>query len=234
MCIEAHSKDELLLQLAATDIAVPLATEGRTKEDRERWSVLRLLATLAQCEQLTYPLQARPGDSPDYVVSVPGGTIGIEVTDAVPRDWARANACREEQGYEEPVMLERFTPGEALRTREEIEEIAQGKNTGSIWAGNSVEEQFAEVMLHFSLKKKEVFWKPDFKKYDSNWLIIYKDWPLPCLIEPLGAKYFSQRLSQLPKPLPFEKVFIECWKTFWEFSHGSFTPLQINDVWNDR
>jgi hypothetical protein len=233
VCIDARSKGELLLQLAATDIAVPLATEGRTKEDVERWSVLRLLATLAQYEQLTYPLQARPGDRPDYVVAVPAGTIGIEVTEAVPTNWAWASARREKQNYEEPVMLERFTPGEALRTPEAIEEIAQGRNTGSIWEGNAVEEQFAEVMLHFSLEKKEAFGKTGFKTCDSNWLIIYKRWPLPGLNESLGAKHFSQRLLQLSEPLPFEKVFVECWKTFWEFSHGSVTSLQINDVWND-
>lgn len=234
MCIDACSKSDLLLRLAAIDIAVaPLGTEGRTKKHVERWSVLRLLSTLARYEQLTYPLQVRSGDRPDYLVSAPSGTIGIEVTEAVPTNWAWASARRRKQNYETFVMLERFTPGEARRTPEAIEQIAQGRKPGSTWVGNAIEQQFAEVMLHSSIEKKKAFGKPGFKTCSSNWLIIYKHWPLPSLDESLGAKHFSQRLMELREPLPFEKVFVECWKTFWEFSDGSVTSLEINDVWND-
>ena len=234
MRLNGDSRGDFLMRLAATDISVPLVIEGRTKAQVERWSVFRLLATLARCGKLAYPLEVCSGDRPDYTVSVPFGTIGIEVTEAIPRNWAWANAHREKRCHENEVMLERFAPGEALRGSVEIEKIAQGQKTGSIWEGDSVEQEYAGAMLHFALEKKNAFGKSGFKNCDCNWLVIYNQWPLPRLDEFIGATHFSRRLGNLDGPLPFNKVFVECSENFWEFSQGSITSFRINDIWEGR
>lgn len=182
--------------------------------------------------RLAYPLQAQGSDRPDYLVSLPSGTVGIEITKAVPTSIAWVNARRNEEDHEKPIMSERFLPGEPLRSKDEINLIAQGGNAGSAWASDAAERQFAEVMIHFALQKKEKFGKKGYAICNKNWLVIYKHWSLPGLNEARGAVYLSRKLSELNEPLPFEKIFVECSKTFWEFSGSSATCLKINDLWN--
>ena len=129
-------------------------------------------------------------------------------------------------------MLERFAPGEAKRPRQEIEDIARGIGRGSIWPGDASEQDWADAMLHFSIEKKRRLEKPGFLSCGENWLIIYDSWNAPGLDETKAAKFFFQRLLTVHEDLPFQRIFVECEKIFWHFTHSGFSKSPINDLWS--
>ena len=108
--ISAPSSVDLLSQLAAIDISVPLRTEGRTTEHCERWSICRFLAAYAATDVLGYPLHLEKRERPDFLLRLPGSDFGIEVTEAVPPDWVWADARRERLNCDNMVFLHRFSP----------------------------------------------------------------------------------------------------------------------------
>lgn len=229
----AHSPTDLFQQLNTIDISVPPRTKSRTKKQREKWSILRLLATYAETELLGYPLKIQHEDRPDIVLSTPNFCVGIEITGAVPENWARADALAQHKGYDNLQRMERFQPGEPRRSSDEINQLALGQSRGSIWVGDSVEREWAEVMIYFSLKKKQDYTNSDFRKFQKNWLVIYDNWPLPAVEEDKAASLFHQRLVDLRGSLPFDKIFVECPKIFWEFTLGSYSFRTINDLWEE-
>ncbi|MEI2782061.1 MAG: hypothetical protein V9H25_12740 [Candidatus Competibacter sp.] len=229
--VTAHSSTDLLKQLRTIDISVPLRTEGRTTKQCERWSICRLLATYAETDLFDYPLQIKHEDRPDFVLSMPTVCIGIEITEAVPENWARVDALAQHKGYDNLRHIERFQPGESRRPNDEINRIALGQSKGSLWAGDSAEREWAEVMIYFSLKKIINYVNPDFRKFQNNWLVIYENWPLPAVEEDKAASLFHQQLVGLSGSLPFDKIFVECPKTFWDFTLDSYSCHTINELW---
>ena len=227
----ASSPIDLLQQIRAIDISVPLRTEGRTTEHCERWSICRFLATYAETDVLNYPLRVEHDDRPDMVLFMPDAQVGMEITEAVPANWAWADALAEQNEYDNLRFLQRFCPGEPRRPREEVDQIARGASSGDGWSGDSVEREWAEAMAFFSLDKVRKYAKSDFRKYKHNWLIIYDNWPLPAVEEDRAASLFHEWLAGLGEPLPFDKVFVECSKSIWEFSPASYFRHTINDIW---
>ena len=78
----ATSKENLLSILSSLDMSVPPIGMGRTKEHVERWSICKLLSTLANQNQLTYPLQLIHNDRPDFLIKFTNERVGIEFTEA--------------------------------------------------------------------------------------------------------------------------------------------------------
>ena len=227
----AQSAIELIEQLSAIDISVPLRTEGRTTEHCEQWSICRFLATYAETEVINYPLRIEKRERPDFLLRLSSGDIGIEVTEAVAPDWAWADARREKLNYDNLIFLHRFRPGETQRSREEIDNIARGATWGSGWVGDGPEREWAEVMIHFALQKAEKLAKPGFERFAADWLLIYDNWPLPAVDDPKAASHFMRRLCALEEPLPFDRVFVECERSIWQFRVPKYVPQPIRDVW---
>ncbi len=231
--IEAASATDLLERLAALDISVPLRTEGRTKNHCERTSISRFLATFAESGLLDFPLYVDHIDRPDIVLHLSSSSIGLEITEAVPRDWAHAHVIAEENGYETFIFLQRFQPGEPSLSRNEIDRIAKRESYGSAWDGDSVECEWAEVMLYFSEHKAKKFSNPEFKKYPQNWLLIYDNWPLPALNESIAAQKLQGKLVSQDWTLPFDRVFVERSQSIWEFSRQTYISAAVNDLWKE-
>jgi hypothetical protein len=230
--IAASAKSDLLSQLSKLDIRVPLRTEGRKSEHSERWSACRLLATLAEAGDLKYPLRLEHRDRPDFLLSVSDRSIGIECTEAVPANWAWANARNEEKQYDSIMPLQQFAPGEPLMTPGEIDEIARGVSCGDGWAGRAPERQWADAMFHFADAKARKIAAPDFTRYEQNWVLIYDNWPLPNVDENIGAGYLQATLNG--SPLPFDRIIVECTRTFVVFARSAFSIFPLNDLWRDR
>jgi hypothetical protein len=230
--ISARSFDELLDKLRTVDIRVPPRAEARSTEQVERWSVCRFLSTYGDSELIDYPVSVQKRESPDFLLGEGTGKIGIEITEAIPPDWAWADAKRQRLKYDTTVLLHRFRPGEPRRSKKEIENIARGKNEGSVWAGYSAERDWADVMLHFALEKTDKAAKPGYAIFPRNWLLIYDNWPLPAVDEVRAARYFSEHLEGLESPLPFDRIFVECERMMWEFTESGRDSRKIRDVWN--
>lgn len=162
---------------------------------------------------------------------MPSICVGIEITEAVPENWAWVTAIEFQNNYSNQLYMQRFQPGETKLPSDEVERIARGDSRGSIWDGDSVEREWAEAMVYFSQEKAKKYANPDFEKFQRNWLVIYDNWPLPALEEDKAAILFHQLLGNLKEPLPFDRVFVECSKTFLEFTLASYASHVINDLW---
>lgn len=229
--IVANTSVELLDKLRVTDISVPLRTEGRTSEDCERWSICRFLAAYADADFIRYPLTVLKHERPDFLLSFPGTTVGVEITEAVPPDWARANAIRENLDDDDVIFLQHFDPDEPRRASKEIHKIARGLRHGDGWTGDAPERHWAKVMLHFTKKKAESLTKPGYEPLGTYWLIIYDNWPLPAVETGKASEYFANGLRALEDPFPFERVFVESDRSIWQFCSGARSSRPIPPIW---
>lgn len=229
--LSARTAVDLLKQLSAVDISVPLRDSGRTTEHCERWSICRFLTTYASSPLIHYPIQLEKRERPDFVLHLPSIDIGIEITEAVPPDWAWADARRDKLESDKVIFLHRFLPNDVKRKRVEIDKIALGETWGSAWVGDSPEREWADAMMHFALRKAKKLVEPGFDRFSADWLLIYDNWPLPFIDQQKAASYFFQKLLSLDAPLPFKRVFVECEKTIWQFHEHNYAPQPIYDVW---
>lgn len=113
--LRADTPAELKARLAELDIDVPLRSEGRRNHHAERYCIAPMLATLP-VEQLSFPLTLIHSDKPDFLLAMPSTDVGIEHTEAVPENIARADFLREKEGlgpdvYFSPPMCCLGSPG---------------------------------------------------------------------------------------------------------------------------
>lgn len=229
--ISAANPNELLCQLAQLDISVPVRTEGRTTEHVERWSAARFLSSYARSSLIKYPLKVITRDRPDLLLSMPDSRVGIELTEAVPTNWARTSALHGHRGYENVMFIPHCAPGEPPRSTEELDRIARGEQASPPWMGDAPEQEWADVMLHFAKEKAGKLNKAGFSRFDQDWVLIYDGWPLPDVDEQLAASFLRDKLTNEPSTLPFQVIFVEGNKYFWQFAKDQVTRAVINDIW---
>ena len=237
MKIYALSAADLLRKLREIDIAVPKRTEGRTKEHCEQWSICHFLATYAETNLIQYPIRVEKRERPDFLLQLPSTCVGIEVTEAVPTDLARADVRREKQreqgieGYNKLTLLSRFLPDDTQRSAEEIDKIARGDVASDGWVGDEPEREWANAMLHRLKQKAETASKDGYERFKANWLLIYDNWPLPAVVDKEAAAFFMQRLRALDDPLPFDRVFVERKRFVWQFQKSAYASQRIRELW---
>ena len=235
--IEAMSASDLLQKLQKTNIKVPPRTKCCTKElkkQRETRIIYYVLATICNTDLLEYPLRVKNTERPDFLLFMPFGRRGVEIVEAVPETIARADAYSEDKGIFKITGVPHLKPGEPHRSRKEIKAIAKGTYQYLPYMGDSIERNWVDVMLYFSQLKAGKFKKPGFKKYDSNWLLIYDDWrPFADLegnmvMTSLGEQLFCQSWRN-----PFERIFILRPRSVWEFCKQA-EPVEypILDLWH--
>lgn len=88
---------ELLQALRGIDISVPGRTDGRTTDHTEAWTICRLLSTLSASGDLKFPVSLQHRDRPDFCLTDAVGQVGIEVTEAIPKQYAAYSALAERE-----------------------------------------------------------------------------------------------------------------------------------------
>lgn len=136
LSLTASSSVELLARLAATDITVPLVTEGRTSRHREQYVMARFLATRAKQNELRFPLSLVHDDQPDFVLTEDSSVVAIECIEAVPEEWYEIEALRERFYPDEMNFGQIYRPGQRVFTMQQLHDIASGKQAGPPWAGS--------------------------------------------------------------------------------------------------
>lgn len=232
MDLVAKSAEDLLRSLSQVDISVSPREEGRTNEQRERWSICRLLAAIAESEWISYPLQLQKRERPDFLLHVNSSFVGIEVTEVIPPDWARVDVRRSELAEDHVILLQRFRPGEPSRSFDEIDRIARGQSESDGWSGDSPEREWAAAMLYSLERKVETAKKPGFQLFDKNWILMYDNWPLPAVDEPKAAAYLMQRIVERRTLLPLDVFFVECEHIIWRFDSDGYAAYPIPNLWN--
>ncbi len=158
----ARNPEALFKTLRGVDLSVPGRTEGRKTYHAETWTICRLLSTLAAANRFTFPISVTHRDRPDFLIQDASAKIGVEVTEAIPEQYAAYCA-----------LAERDFPG-VLR------ELAHFRLLSSAgWEGDDPEREWALFIRSAVDTKLTKLARTDFMKFDQNWLSIYDNLPMP-------------------------------------------------------
>lgn len=237
MNLRAEAAGGLLERLGEFDISVSGWTT-RTTEQVERWSICRFLATYAYTPVVAYPLDLSKRERPDFLLRMTHREVGIEITSALPTDWARIQAEAEryddegESDGKNLIFAPRILPDDTSMAKERVENIARGKELGSGWAGSEPEYDWAVHLVQAFLRKRDVLLKPEFDKFERNWLIIYANLPFNAVKQPNAASRFFRALGELQFRDTFDRLFVEAPRFFWSFDSSGFASQEIPDLWD--
>lgn len=176
--LHAESAEDLRNKLAAINVVVLPRSAGRTKVQVELFDMIHLLSSLPP-DRFVFPLNVEHCDRPDFVMTFNGRPIGIELTEAVPENVARASVLRQSGLGPEVFFIPRALPGEQPKSTSELRREIELDKPGRPWLGNAPEHEWANAMLHCAKAKREKAKKAGFGRHPRNWLLIYDNWPLP-------------------------------------------------------
>lgn len=176
--LEASSARRMRCKLGFLDISVPERTAGRTTRHAERYCIAHLLSTIS-ARRLNFPLTVEHGDRPDFVLKMPGGSIGIEHTEAVSENEARAQALRERGLGPDTYFVQPYSPGEPRKSAAQLRVEIEADEPGDGWVGDSPEREWAAAILHHIDIKTASAKKPGYAQHSESWLIVYSNLPFP-------------------------------------------------------
>ena len=202
---------DLQALLNQVDTYVPGRTEGRTTAHTEKYTMHRYLETLVKNNMLTFPVSVEHSDKPDFVFKEKNTTIGIEVTEAVSKQFAAYCALREREFPKSILDLGLFYWGAPERTVSEMRELLEkNKITSSGWAGDSPEREWALYINSIVRVKLKKLAHIEFIKYHQNYLLIYDNLPLPNVHAKKATEYLVKQLQDTWSLLPsFDSIFVE-------------------------
>lgn len=230
--ISAYSRNSLLAQLSEVDITVPPRGEGRTTMHEERWSICRLLSTLAWEHRLQYPLILSKRERPDFACRFGNFKAGIEVTGAIKEDLARLHALPDAQ-KDGVIDLSLFKWRDQKKTLDELREIAsQTQLTGIGWPGDAPEQELSDAMTDVVATKTKKLNDESYTCFDEDWLLIYENLSLPALNRSKSASYLCLALSEYWSDTSFTRIFIETGQFMVELSQDSLKMHELCNLWS--
>jgi hypothetical protein len=223
----------LLAALGRTDISVPARIDGRTTDHTETWTICRLLATLANSGKLSYPLSVLHRDRPDFAVTQADATTGIEVTEAVSRQYAAYCALAEREFPEVFLQPAHFRWGAPEMSLKEMRSLlGRSKLTGKAWVGDSAEREWAAYMESVISSKLLKLTKPGYAVFPVMWLAIYDNLPMPNLDLRLALSHLAQLLPPHWASHPsFQTIYIEHGPVVAEIRVAGSNHLSLKDLW---
>ncbi len=231
---KAANPNELLSKLQLVDIAVPGRAKGRKSHHTERWTICRLLATLADTTRLRFPVSVVHQDRPDALIQADSMMIGVEISEAITPQYAEycALAEREFPGkWLEPAHFRWGAP--SLTVKEMRALLQQDRLTSDGWAGNTPEQEWAHFILSLVETKLEKLSKDGFERFDQNWLAIYDNLPLPNIYLERAIDLLRPMLERQWQKMPgFDALFVEHGPVIAEITATGSIHLILNDLWN--
>lgn len=231
--IKANSSEELLSILRDIDIRVPLRNEGRTTEHCENWSVCRLLATLAKHNEIDFPIQLTKRERPDFLLKAGDCQIGVEVTEAVNPEYAKAVTLSEadaDGAIIDPSLFKWRTPSRKLTDLRSI--VSRKKLTGPGWEGSSVEIEYADAILDVMMSKTEKLRSQGFNRFTENWLAVYCNITLPALELEEANLFFVEKAMNYWSNTTFSRVFVEKGGTIISYSRNRADIMDLENLWS--
>lgn len=229
------SSHALVQALSAIDISVPMRTEGRSTYHTERWSICRLLATLDANGKLIFPLELEHSDRPDFRVVQGGLTMGIEVTEAIPEQYAAYCALAERE-FPDPILEPAHFKWDApkLTTDEMRVLLRQDQLSGEPWVGDQPEREWAAQMKRTVDTKSATMQKLGFSCFEKNCLLIYDNLPLPGLDLGKATELLRSELdAQADAAIKFDTIYVEHGGQVVEFSKLGAQSMNVRDLWSD-
>lgn len=229
----AACKDDLCATLMGVDISVPARIAGRKTPHAETYTISHLLSTLAEGDFLSYPLSVTHRDRPDFLIEGVASKIGVEVTEAISQQYAAYCALAEREFPDIFLEPAHFRWGAPILTVEDMRDLLrQSQLTSNGRIGSCPEQEWALYIQSAVDTKLMKLARPDFGKFDHNWLSIYDNLPLPNLhignaitiLKPL----LHDRWSIVPT---FDTLFIEHGPVIAKITACGSALLILNDLW---
>jgi len=229
----ADTSADMLRVLRSTEIAVPARTAGRATAHTERWVGCRLLATLAELDRFLFPVKVKHRDRPDLLIEGQGKSIGIEITEAIPEEFAAYSAMAERQPKGAFLDLTPFRLGApSVSTNEMREMLSKGTMSSGGWTENDPEKEWAQQIAETVRKKQKKLMSPEFEKFDENYLSIYDNLPLPSIDLNTSAMYLLGLLvNENREGQGFDRIYVEHGACIVEFCPPDVTVLSLVDLW---
>lgn len=198
---------DLASALRAANVTVPSRASGRTHDQIEIYSLIRVLASLPY-RLSDFPLKLVKRERPDFLLSANGVAIGVEHTEVIPQNAAKEAFLRDrgigpETHYVRPAAI-----GERAKGSKEIRAEIEADKMGEGWMGDSAERSWVQAMTHFVSHKIQSVLLPDYARFDRTWLVIYDNWPAPILNHAKAVPLLTAELAKLATWSVFERVFI--------------------------
>ena len=239
MNFKAENKATLLDILQSNDIVGPLMSGDRSKEYTETYAMAHLLSSLAVRDHLlTFPLEVihKKPDRPDFLLTMGGKKIGIEHTDARSENETHKDVLRRSEGIGPTGhFVTHVEPDEPKRTTEELrKEIERNAHKGGWGAQDHTDQEWSRVMLKVIVKKEKKLLKPEFSRYDENWVLIRDAWPFPSVNPENATRYLLSKIQSREAKLNFHRIFIISHSDkgpVCEVTESEFLLHRRNDLW---
>lgn len=214
--LTARTFQELHDRLPGLDVNVPPypAERGDTPEI---YSIVRLLGTIPLRLE-DFPLVLSKTESPDFALQLGGRSIGVEHIEAVPENAVHEAKLRAAQGSRGMYFVRPATAGEPRKSRKELQKEIDEDWMPPAMAGDSVERNWADAMVHSITKKCAIARKPGYKAHDQQWLLIYDNWPSLALERQHALELLQERLPVVDPFAIFARIFILTGATLMELS----------------
>ncbi len=168
---------EVTTYLNSIDIFVPSRSKGRKTKHTEMYSIVILLLQFKDDIFVDFPIELVYADRPDYRISSDSKSIGIEITESIPEQLARASSLLDKYFPDGSLLEPEFFGWNApKRTNDEIIEIIKKSNLcliGDGFSGESIEVNWMQGIYGCIKNKTQKLNNKGFHKFDNNWLLIY-------------------------------------------------------------
>jgi hypothetical protein len=226
-------KTQLHSELRGIDISMPLRTEGRTKDHTETWIICRLLATLSESNCFCFPLSLEHRERPDFLLFIGPTQVGVEVTESVSEQYVAYSKLAEREFPDVWLQPGHFRFGAPKITVDQMRFLlGQTQFTSPPWEGDSPEREWASKIYSVIDSKLTKLEKPDFSKFDENWLAIYDNLPLPYIELDKALRFLHPMLETCWSCNPaFTLVFIEHGPVILGLSCTGTRNFVLHDLW---
>lgn len=210
----ANSSADLLLQLKSNPPSVAVRGQGRTKEQTQARSTYSLLSALACTGYLTFPLEGRCGDRPDFELHFGETSIGVEITEVTDENFARAQVIRDREFPNALIDGSIFRwanrPIKSRRLRKFLSQVGD-RLTGPGFVGDHPEYEWAQATLDTIASKTASINACEYRPLPQYWLAIHENLlHLPGVNLPRAVGYLGSKLLDLPAATRmFKYLFIE-------------------------
>lgn len=231
MEIIALNKAQLIEILQQTDVTIPPRGPERTNDHIEKWSMAKVLGTLATSGALVYPLRTRKSERPDYRVLQGSKLTGFEITEAINPQYVQAKFLPESKDEGSIVDAGHFKWGETHNLKQLRNISSRTQLTALPWMGNAVELEYARMIKDVVYKKTETLNKAGFSKYPENNLIIFVNQMLP-MLEPEEATLLCKKeLTGYWGDKSFDNIYVKCDLEIHHYYEDRVKILPLANLW---
>ena len=161
--------------------------------------------------------------------------IGVEVTEAIPQQYAHCSALREREFPDAILDIGHFGYNSPQKSSARMRELlAQDRLTSSGWVGDEPEEEWALFVRDRVREKSAKLAESGFRRFQTNWLAIYPNLPLPPVDLKKALPKLRYSIQKIWKDEPsFESIFIVCTESISELSYAYTKEVKALNLWSD-